>query len=116
MPQAVEIKRRIDSASAGILGAMLTGKAITTGELVVRDTSRLVEKDSVVTVLRYEFTGIYFTSVKPAAVAGDNVPVETISFVFKTLKMTYRPVTTDGTLGDPMVVSWDVPAGTVVGP
>ena len=116
VPQAVEITRKIDSASPGILAAILTGSAIAKGELVIRDTSRLVNKDSVDTVLRYEFTGILLTSVKPAAAAGDTVPVETISFVFKTLKMTYRPVTTDGTLGNPMVVTWDVPAGTVVGP
>jgi hypothetical protein len=76
----------------------------------------LVDKDSVTTVLKYEFTGMYFTSVKPAAVSGDSVPVETTAFVFKILKMTYRPVTSDGRLGDPMVVTWDVPAGTAVGP
>ena len=116
VPQAVVITRRVDSASPGILAAILTGTSTATGQLVVRDTSRLVDKDSVDTVLKYEFTGFYFTSVKPAAVAGDTAPVETISFVFKTLKMTYRPVTTDGTLGDLMVVTWDVPAGTVVGP
>jgi type VI protein secretion system component Hcp len=75
-----------------------------------------VDHATVDTVLKYEFTDIYFTSVKPAAAAGDTVPVETISFVFKTLKMTYRPVNSDGTLGDPMVVTWDVPARTVVGP
>jgi type VI secretion system secreted protein Hcp len=115
-PQAVQITRMIDSASPGILAAILTGKVIAKGELVIRDTSRLVNKDSADTVLRYEFTSILFTSVKPAAAAGDTRAVETISFVIKTLKMTYRPVTTDGTLGDPMVVSWDVPAGTVVGP
>lgn len=116
VPQAFANTRKIDSASPGILAAILTGKSFATGELVIRDTSRLVETNSVNTVLRYEFTGIYFTSVKPGAAAGDNGTVETISMVFKTLKMTYRPVTTNGTLGNPMVVSWDIPAGTVVGP
>ena len=115
VPQSLELTRRIDSASPGILSCILTGKSVGTGELVVRGKGQTA-KDPTDVVLRYEFTGIYFTSVKPAVMAGDSETMETISFVFKTIKMTYRPRDKQGQPGEAITVTWDIPAGTVSPP
>ncbi|HEX7860965.1 MAG TPA: type VI secretion system tube protein Hcp [Verrucomicrobiae bacterium] len=113
-PQSFEVTRKVDAASAGLLRAILTGTSFSTVEVVVRDHSRSGATDTAAVPLRYEFTGVFMTSIAPA---GDSLsPVETVSFVFKTITMKYRPVLEDGQLGKEIVVSWDVPAGTVTGP
>jgi type VI secretion system secreted protein Hcp len=106
------ITKKVDAASPTFLSMIATGKAAPSAEIVVRDPSRVLGKDAQTPYLRYEFTGAFVTSISPSTSAGDTTATETVSFVFKTVKMTYRPISASGALGTPIVVSWDIPAGT----
>ncbi len=111
-PGKFEIIRRIDAASPGILVAITTGQSIDNVVLVARDPA----KSGTDPVIQYEFTHIFFTHVEPAAPAPDGAAQERVTFVFKTIKFSYRPLLKDGTLGKPSEILWDVPAGTVTPP
>jgi type VI secretion system secreted protein Hcp len=111
-PGAFVITKKVDAASPTFFSMIATGKSAPSAEIVVRDPSRVIGKEAQTPYLRYEFTGGFVTSISPSVSAGDNTAVETISFVFKTVKMTYRPISASGTLGTPIVITWDIPAGT----
>jgi len=114
-PGKFEIRRSIDSSSATVIKNMTSGRASPTVEIALRQEGR-GENASDQTVLHYTFEDVYFVNFSQATSEEGEV-TELISFVYRTIKVGYRP--TDPKTGKPggeVTVEWNVPAGQVSGP
>ena len=115
-PGAFQISRHVDTASASILQDITTGKAATKVEIAVRAPGAPPGTATEQTYLRYEFAGVYFTSVGQSDVDGDRA-LETVKFVYKEITVGYKPTDpATGALGPESAIKWNIPAGTVAGP
>jgi len=65
--------------------------------------------------LKYEFEDVFVTSVQwsGSGGGGDDSPMESVSFCFGKVTVTYTPQKDDGTPGDPVVNSYDVRTDSV---
>jgi type VI secretion system secreted protein Hcp len=59
--------------------------------------------------LKYDFEEVFVDSVQwSGSSGGDDTPMESVSFAFSRVEMTYSPQAPDGTkVGKPVVGSWD---------
>ncbi len=115
-PGTFQISRHVDSASGPILKDITTGKAATKVEIAVRAPGAPTGTAAEQTYLRYEFSGVYFTSVGQSDTDGDRA-LETVKFVYKEITVGYKPTDpTTGALGPESAIKWNIPAGTVTGP
>lgn len=63
--------------------------------------------------LQFNFEEVYVDAISwSGAEGGDNVPVESVSFSFGRVEITYTQQNPDGTAGGDFVGSWDVRRGT----
>lgn len=59
--------------------------------------------------LKYEFETVFVESMQwSGSSGGDDVPMESVSFAFGKVEMTYTKQNPDGTKGSPIVAKWDL--------
>ena len=97
-----------DTSSTVMLGFICTGKAFPKGEIqVMKTTGKGVPE----TYLTITIEGVFITKV--ANTLNENGFVnQHVEFVFKTIKIEYKPQNKDGSLGASRTFNWDIPAGT----
>ena len=108
-PGKLIIEKYLDTASNVIYGYICTGKAFPKIEIQVQKTTVAPAPE---TYLTFTLEGVFVTSVQ-TKVDTDGIARETLSFVYKTIKMEYKPKDPKtGKLGAPKIFNWDIPAGT----
>jgi type VI secretion system secreted protein Hcp len=98
--------KKTDSASAALFQACCTGKHFPKGFVTLYKAGG----DKAVDFLKYEFEQVYIESIQwSGSSGGDDTPMESVSFAFGRVEMTYSPQAKDGTkVGKPVVGSWDL--------
>jgi type VI secretion system secreted protein Hcp len=97
--------KKTDAASAPIFQACCEGKHFPTAVVTLHKSGG---KESV-DYLKYEFEKVFVESVQwSGASGGDDVPMESVSFAFGKVVMTYTEQKEDGSKGSPVVGSWDL--------
>ncbi len=108
-PGKLIIEKNLDTASNVIYGYICTGKAFPKVEIQVQ---KIAGKGVPETYLTFTLEGVFVTSVQNKVDTEGN-PRETLSFVYKTISMEYKPQDMKtGQLGAPKTFTWDIPAGT----
>ena len=108
-PGKMNVEHYFDTSSTVILGFICTGKAFPKAEIQMMKTTG---KGSPETYLTITMEGCFITKVAQAGNEEGNV-TQKIEFVFKTVKIEYKPQNTkDGSLGAGRTFNWDIPAGT----
>ncbi|MEL4180755.1 Hcp family type VI secretion system effector [Roseateles sp. PN1] len=90
---------------------MATGKAVNKIKLDVSKNTGAANPEVFFTM---EFTGAFFTKLDMKGSAEGNVDFAG-QFVFKTIKIGYRPQDSSGRLGAAKFATWDIPAGVASG-
>jgi type VI secretion system secreted protein Hcp len=94
----------MNKASPEIMLACATGKHIKKGQLICRKAGEKQQE-----YLKIHFTDLLISSYQTGgAGGGDELPVESISFNFATIKFEYAPQKADGTLDTPVIRGYDV--------
>ena len=63
--------------------------------------------------MKYEFESVYVESVQwSGAIGADDTPLESVSFAFGKVSVTYTPQNPDGSKGSPSVGTWDLTRGS----
>ena len=97
--------KKTDAASAPLFQACCEGKHFPKAVVTLHKAGG---KESV-DYLKYEFEKVYVESVQwSGASGGDDVPMESVSFAFGKVVMTYTQQKDDGSKGAASVGSWDV--------
>ncbi len=100
----------VDELSPQIFKAIVTGSKVTppgpSGDVTV-EFVKLVS-GSPVTLLRLDFKLVNIASSSTSANAGDSGLSEAVSFSAGEMRMTYWPVNPDGSLGAPVIQSWNL--------
>jgi type VI secretion system secreted protein Hcp len=102
---AFNISKSTDAASPLLFQSCCNGthyaKAAVT---LVRSGSRSADD-----FIKYEFEKIYVQSVQwSGAIGSDDTPLESVSFAFSKVSITYTPQNPDGSKGTPLVGTWDL--------
>ena len=96
--------KKVDKASPLLMEAALTGGNI--DEVIFEVTA---SGPTPFTYLRYRFQDVVITNYRVnGAASGDVAPTETISFIFRTINVTYNPQKEDGSSGEPVEAGWDL--------
>ena len=107
-PGKMTILHYFDTSSTVMLGFICTGKAFPKGEIqVMKTTGKGVPE----TYLTITVEGVFITKVSNS-LNEDGVVNQLVEFVFKTIKIEYKPQNKDGSLGASRTFNWDIPAGT----
>ena len=104
------IMKKTDGASAEIFQHCCLGEHFPTAVISLYKSGGTAP----LMYLMYEFEEAYVDNVQwSGAEGGDNVPMESISFSFGKVTITYTEQNPDGTAGGDHVGSWDVRTGTM---
>jgi type VI secretion system secreted protein Hcp len=97
--------KRVDSSTTELMERCNTATVI---KKAVFKMNRAM-KDKVV-FYEYEFSDLIITSISSGASKGEDVPIENISFVYDTIKISYTPTDPDtgGTKGPAVKTSWNL--------
>lgn len=90
---------------------LVTGKSVPTVKL---DVSKNTGSSSPEVFFTMEFSNVFLTKLDMKGSAEGNVDFAG-QFVFKTIKIGYRPQDKSGRLGDAKYATWDIPGGTASG-
>jgi type VI secretion system Hcp family effector len=108
-PGKLIIEKNLDTASNVIYGYISTGKPFAKVEFQAQKANG---KGVPETYLTFTMEGVFVTSVQNK-VGTDGIARETLSFVYRTIKMEYKPKDAkSGELGAPKTFTWDIPPGT----
>ena len=103
------VMKKTDAASAEIFQHCATGNHFPTAVFSLYKSGGTTP----LLYLKYEFEEVYIDDVNwSGAEGGDNIPMESVSFSFGKVTITYTEQNPDGTAGGDHVGSWDVRTGT----
>ena len=103
------ITKKTDASSAELFQHMCTGEHFPVGKLTMYKSGGAA---GALAFLVYEFEDMYVDNISwSGAEGGDNIPMESISFSFGKVTITYPEQNVDGTAGGDHVGSWDVRVG-----
>ncbi len=102
----LSITRRYDRASPVLFQKCAISEVLRSASVVKR---KVVGEDMLQTFLRYDFKDLLVSHIN---FADAEVIKETIQFVFREIKVTYKPQNADGSLGDAINMFWGYDAKT----
>jgi type VI secretion system secreted protein Hcp len=106
------ITKWTDKSSAQLFQTCCSGKHFPEAKVTVLKAGG----DKPVEYLSYEFKELFVNDIQWAgATGGDDVPMETVSFSFGQIQVTYTEQKPDGTPGTPQVAGWDLQGGKAIG-
>lgn len=89
--------------SPGFLHDLGEGTTFTTLRIIVSSDAG----DLVYTSEEFDLSDAHVTTINIGGAAGGGTTQESVSFDYKAIKETYQPIKADGTLGAPVISSWD---------
>lgn len=101
------VTKRTDSASPLMFQACCLGKHFPNAKVSICKAGGEQQ-----VFLEYQFDTVYIEDIQWSGGAGDDVPMETVSLAFGKVEMTYKRQNPDGSLGKPIVASYDIGAAT----
>ncbi len=104
------VMKQTDKASPVLFQSCCSGKVHGTMKVTLRKTSGGDAKTPTKDFLVYTFTDVMVESVQwSGSAGGDDVPTESVSFAFTTVKIEYFPQDTEtGKLGAAVSANWDI--------
>jgi len=107
-----KLTRRTDVATPAILKDITSGNAVDTIEIAALKTTGSATPEM---YLHFVLTRAYYTRIEQS-MDDSGAPTETVEFVYKTIKVEYKPQDPwTGKLGPAKTFNWDIPAGAVGG-
>jgi len=102
--------KKADKASTQLFQACATGKNFTKATVIMRKAGG---EGGQAPFLQYDFDTIMVESIQwSGSSGGDDTPMESVSFSFGKVSITYTPQNKDGSKGSPAVGAWDLTAVT----
>lgn len=102
--------KKTDGASAEIFQHCCTGEHFPTAVMTLYKSGGAA---GALPYLEYAFEEVYIDNIQwSGSDGGDNVPMESVSFSFGKVEITYTEQNPDGTAGGDHVGTWDVRSGT----
>jgi type VI secretion system secreted protein Hcp len=99
------ILKRSDSASPKLFNTCCQGDHYPTAVVTLNKSAGKAPID----FIKYEFEEVYVDTIQwSGASGGDDTPIESVSFSFAKITVTYTPQKPDGSKGSPAVGSWDL--------
>jgi type VI secretion system secreted protein Hcp len=107
--QDLSLTKYVDGTSPLFLLACATGQHFNTAELKgARRSKNGVLQD----YLTVKLTNVIVTSISSGGTAGDLKQIENITLNFAKIELTVRKANSDGTLGAPVTISWNIATNT----
>jgi len=101
------IMKKTDCASPVMFQKMCIGDHFDKANVVMNKASG--EKSSALQFLKYDFEQVFVESISwSGSTGGDDTPMESVSFAFGKVTITYTAQTAGGTAGKPCVASYDI--------
>jgi type VI secretion system secreted protein Hcp len=100
----ITIQKQTDQTSPLLFIDCALGKPIPSAVI----TFRSVDPDKPLDYFVLTLTNAFISSYQVSAESGANGAAETIGLSFTTMKLTFQPVNTDGTLGTPISTTFNV--------
>jgi type VI secretion system secreted protein Hcp len=100
----VSISKKVDKASAYLLGLCAQGKHIDTGTITIRKAGG----DNPLEYIKYEMNEVFITSVQQSDSAGGDVAQESIGLNFAEIKFSYQVQSAEGGDAAPDAVTINV--------
>jgi type VI secretion system secreted protein Hcp len=97
---------KLNKATPLLMLHCANGNHIKTGVFTVRKAG-VESKEGGFEFLTYKFNGVTITSVQEAGAAAD-YPLDSVSFAFQKIDVTYKPQLPDGAAGPPVEFAWDL--------
>lgn len=107
-PGKFNFEHSYDLASHMFLGYIANGRAFPKAELQMQ---KLTSKGAPETYFTMTMESCFITKVSNTGTEEGTI-AQTIELVFKSVKIEYKPQTSQGTLGSVRTFNWDIPAGT----
>ena len=107
--QDLSLTKYVDGTSPLFLLACATGQHIATAEL---EGARRGKNGVLQDYLTLKLSNVTVTSVSSGGVTGDLKQTENISLKFTKIELTVRKANSDGTLGAPVTISWNLATNT----
>jgi type VI secretion system secreted protein Hcp len=99
------IVKKSDSASPLLFQACCQGDHYATAVVTLNKSAGKTPID----FIKYEFGEVYVDSIQwSGSSGGDDTPMESVSFSFGKVAVTYTPQKADGSKGSPAVGAWDL--------
>ena len=99
------VTKKTDKASPLLFQACCSGRHFPKATLVLHKAGG----NSAVDYLKLNFEEVFVEDVRwSGQTGGDDRPMESVSFAFGKVEMTYTPQKADGTKDSPVVASWDL--------
>lgn len=95
------IKKKVDSASPQLFGALATGAHYDGAVLYLRKSSASVD------YLMYYFGLVFITAIDWSATTADDAPEEVVKLGYGSLRISYAQQTTSGGLARPAIMTWN---------
>jgi type VI secretion system secreted protein Hcp len=106
------IMKSTDKASPTLFSNCCAGKSFKTATVALQKATGSTTGE---TYLQYDFTNIFVSSIQwSGSSGGDDAPTESVSFVYESFKITYKPQNPDGSLGTQVIAGWDQAKNTKV--
>jgi len=103
------VMKKTDASSVGMFRASCNGQHFPTAKATLYKSGG----DTALQYLLFEFEEVYVDNIQwSGAEGGDNVPMESVSFSFGKVTITYTQQNPDGTAGGDFQGSWDIRTGT----
>jgi type VI secretion system secreted protein Hcp len=102
---SLSLQKQLDKASPKLFLNCCAGTHIATGQMIVREATG---GDTTQTYFQYDLTEVFIDSISWGGSAGGGKPSESVSVSAKSLQVTYLPQDSTGTVGNKIVVGWDV--------
>lgn len=103
------VMKKTDAASVGMFQANCQGLHFPTAKASLYKSGG----EAPLLYLAFEFEEVYVDNIQwSGAEGGDNIPMESVSFSFGKVTITYTQQNPDGTAGGDFVGSWDCRTGT----
>ncbi|HRE06017.1 MAG TPA: type VI secretion system tube protein Hcp [Opitutaceae bacterium] len=100
----------INKASPELMLSCATGKHIKKAQLICRKAG-----DKQQEYMKVEFTDLLVSSYQTSGAGGSDIPTDSISLNFATLKYEYAPQKADGTLDTPVIRGYDIKKQVKIG-
>lgn len=108
----LEIEKVVDTLTPQFMVSMASGTAMNVSGTDLTLEFEKVTQAGAVVFFRVEFENVFFSSSAMSASTGDSELAEKVSLIYGSARYTSTPILANGTLGTPVVRSWNQVTGT----
>ena len=108
----LEIEKAVDTFTPQILVSMASGTSMgVTGTDLTLEFEKVTQAGAVV-FFKVEFENVFFSSSAMSTSTGDTELSEKVSLIYGSARYTATPILANGSLGAPVIKSWNLVSGT----